>query len=353
MTAQLQPTPLFPDPTEVARRNVASLVRAVIASATGKLQNRGDERAILKQKWPDDLAAPLILRASSAPHSLTNTSTLAASIVADVIATLAPKSASATLLQSGLQLSFDRYATIYVPSVQAFSTQSAFVGEGAPIPIHDFTAAAASLVPRKIATGVVLTREMVESSNAEAIVTDVLMRSIGLRLDAVLFVAADTIRPAGLRAGISALTAAAGTAPDEVMVGDLTNIGGAVSVLGADPIFIVAPPRAISINRRARREFPYTVLASPALAAGDVIAISPVGLASVVADMPRIETSRAGTLHMEDATPLPIVSGSPGTVASPARELWQTDAVSLRVIFNGDWCVRDPRAVAWTTASAW
>ena len=119
MNERLQPTPLIPDPTVVARRNVASLVRAVIALAIGKLENRGDEGRILKQKWPDDQIAPLILRAATAPATITNTPALAATIVADVIATIGPQSAGAKLLRSGLQLTFDRYATISVPSVQA------------------------------------------------------------------------------------------------------------------------------------------------------------------------------------------------------------------------------------------
>ena len=355
MNERLQPTPLIPDPTVVASRNVASLVRAVIALAIGKLENRGDEGRILRQKWPDDQIAPLILRAATAPATITNTPALAATIVADVIATIGPQSAGAKPLRSGLQLTFDRYATISIPSVQAQASQASFVGEGVPTPIHNLATAAAALVPRKIGTGVVLTRETLESSNSQAIVTDVLMRSVALALDSALFdaVAADAIRPAGLRAGIAALTAVASAVPDDAMIADLTATGGAVSALGADPIFIVAPPRAIEIQLRARREFPYQVLLSPALAAGDVIAVSPIGLASVLATIPRIETRKAGTLHLEDTAPLPISSGSPGTVASPTRELWQTDCVAITIGFDVDWCKRDPRACAWTTATAW
>jgi hypothetical protein len=157
-----------------------------------------------------------------------------------------------------------------------------------------------------------------------------------------------------LRNGISALTGAAATVPDDAMIEDLANIGGAVSVLGADPIFIAAPPRAIEIQLRARRSpFPYTVLPSAAIAPADVLAVSPVGLASVLGTVPRIETKKAGTLHMEDTSPLQIASGSPGTVSSPTRDLWQTDCVSITITFDVDFCLRDSRACAWTTATAW
>jgi hypothetical protein len=336
-------------------RNVAALARVCIAQAVAKLENRGDENRILKNRWPEDSIAPLILRAASSPATITNTPALAATIVADVIATLGPQSAGARLLQAGLQLTFDRFATVNVPALLAQSTLAAFVGETAPIAVHNLATKASALVPRKIATGVVLTREMVESSNSEALVTDALLRSVGFALDAALFdsTAGDAIRPAGLRAGIAALPASTLTVPDDAMIADLTNTGGAVAALGGDPIFVVALASAITIKLRARREFPYTVLGSPALAAGDVIAIAPIGLASAVAAMPQIETAKAGTLHMEDSAPLQIASGSPGTVAAPTRSLWQTDCVVITISFDVDWCLRDARAVASTTTSAW
>ena len=56
----------------------------------------------------------------------------------------------------------------------------------------------AEMVPRKLATIVTLTSEMLVGSNAEALVTDLLARSVGLALDSALFdfAAADLVRPA-------------------------------------------------------------------------------------------------------------------------------------------------------------
>ena len=268
----MRPIPLRADPAALVLRNVTALARVCIAKAVAKLESRGDERAILKDRWPDDSVAPLILRAASAPDTITNMPALAASIVSDIVSTLGPASAGARLLQAGLQLTFDRYAQINIPALQAISTQALFVGEGSPIPVHDLVSTSSALVPRKLATIVALSREMVETSNAEALVTDALLRSVGLALDAVLFdaTAGDAIRPAGLRAGIAALTATASPAgPDDAMIEDLTNVGGAVSVLGADPIFIVAPPRAIEIQLRARRSpYPYVGAAERSVGGG-------------------------------------------------------------------------------------
>ena len=99
---------------------------------------------------------------------------------------------------------------------------------------------------------------------------------------------------------------------------------------------------------------PYAVFASPALAANDLIAIACNGLASAVDAVPEVEASRVSTLHMEDATPLPIgTPGSPNTIAAPTRSLWQTDTVGLKIRFNADWALRDSRALAWTAVTGW
>ena len=81
MTEQLRPISLRADYGAVARRNVNALVRVCIVKAIARLDRRQDERAILKQRWPDDPTAMLILRASTSPTSLSSAPALAASIV--------------------------------------------------------------------------------------------------------------------------------------------------------------------------------------------------------------------------------------------------------------------------------
>jgi hypothetical protein len=55
------------------------------------------------------------------------------------------------------------------------------------VPVHGLTATGALLEPRKLAVIVALTAEMIAGSNAEALVTDALTRSVGLAIDAELF----------------------------------------------------------------------------------------------------------------------------------------------------------------------
>ena len=201
-----RPIPLRADPGALVARNVTAVARVAIAKAVARTERRSDDMAILKERFPDDPLAPLVLRAASQPSMLATDTALGRSVVADLIATIGPVGAGARLLQSGLQLVFENDSTIYVPGLEATANAVSFVQEGAPIPVHSLVSKSVALVPRKLATIVTLTSEMLVGSNAEALVTDALTRSVGLALDSALFdsAAADLVRPAGLRHGITA-----------------------------------------------------------------------------------------------------------------------------------------------------
>jgi hypothetical protein len=271
--------------------SVTSLARAIIAKASGKIERRDDIPTILRDRWPDDPTAPLVLRAASTPATLTNTTALGRSIVADLIATIGPVGAGAQLLQSGLRFVFDSAATIYVPALEASASEVSFVQESTPIPVHDLVSTSVALVPRKLATIATLTSEMLASSNAEAFVTAALTQSVGLALDAALFdsAPADAVRPAGLRHGIAAIPASTITDAHAAMLNDMVALAGAVSVIGSPIVFVASPPRAVAMNLWSYNTLPFFVFASPALAANDLIAIAANGLASAVDKMPEIE----------------------------------------------------------------
>jgi hypothetical protein len=349
----MRPIPLRPDPAALVARNVTALSRAVIAKAAAKIERRSDDATILRSRWPDDPIAPLVLRAASPPLTLATDTALAPSVIADLIATLGPIGAGARLLQAGLQLVFDSVSEVYVPAFEASADKVAFVPEGAPVPVRGLTATGVLLEPRKVAAIVALTAEMIAGSNAEALVTDALTRSVGLAIDAALFddVPGDDVRPAGLRYGIVATAASASTDPDQAMIDDLSALGGAVSAIGGPIMVVASPERAVAISLRARRALPFAVLGSPAVAADDLIAVSGNGLVSAIDAMPEIEASRMATVHMND-TPAPIVAAG-GDVAAPTRSLWQTDTIGIKLRFGASWALRDPRALAWLTTTAW
>jgi HK97 family phage major capsid protein len=99
-----------------------------------------------------------------------------------------------------------------------------FVAEGTPIPVQIApTSAGPSLVPHKLAVLTSLTGEMLRSTNVETMVRQVLIEATGPAVDRVLFSAnaAGTDRPAGLLAGITALTPAAAGEKAQAIVDDL------------------------------------------------------------------------------------------------------------------------------------
>ncbi|MFY9830968.1 MAG: hypothetical protein WAK69_20700 [Rhodoplanes sp.] len=324
-----------------------------IAKAVAGTERRSDDMAILKERFPDDPIAPLVLRAASQPAMLATDTALGRSVVADLIATIGPGGAGTRVLQSGLQLTFDSAGAIYVPGLEATADKVSFVREGAPIPVHGFSATGALLEPRKLAVITALSAEMIAGSNAEALVTDALTRATSLAIDAALFddVASDEVRPAGLRYAIAASAASASTDPDEAMIADLSALAATVSVIGGPIMFVTAPGRAAVISLRAQRELPFPVLGSPAVAPDDVIAIATQGIASATDAIPEISSSRMATVHM-DTAPLPIADGA-GTLAAPTRSLWQSNAIGIKLTFGASWALRDPRALAWMTVSEW
>ena len=63
------------------------------------------------------------------------------------------------------------------------------------------------------------------------------------------------------------------------------------------------------------------------------------------------QVSAEALIHMSDS-PAEIVSDAPST-ADPMRSMWQTATLSIRLIVEMDWALRDPRAVAMADGIAW
>ena len=84
-----------------------------------------------------------------------------------------------------------------------------------------------------------------------------------------------------------------------------------------------------------------------------MILIDAADFVTMQGDSMRFEISDQATLHMEDTTPLDLVSGSPGTVASPQRSLFQTDSLALRMILPMNWGIRRAGTLAWVQNVTW
>lgn len=306
--------------------------------------------------WPHDrVTQEIVQRAASAP-AMTSVAgwaaELAQRVVTDALEVLGPMSAGIQLLQQGLVLTLDHYGSISAPGFVAGVGSAGFVAEGQPIPVRQLVATPATLLPYKLCDIAVLTREMIESSNAEACIGSALARSQGLALDAVLFDAnaATAARPAGLRNGISALTPSNASDMQTAVIEDIAALfNAAATVGGPGPYVLVASPgRAMSMRIRMTRyganaeQLTVGIVVGTPAVGNDVLVVAAQALVSAFGLEPEIEAANAAALHMSD-TPLAV-----GT-AAPAKSMFQTDSVALKVRWPMTWALRDSRGVAWLT----
>jgi hypothetical protein len=323
--------------------------RKLAARVLGQL-NQCSAVEIAEQRWPDDRALAAVLKATSAPAMTTVTGWAKelAQTRTPALDALGAASTAVEVLKQCLVLNFDGAGAINVPALVAAASNSSFVAEGDPIPVRQLAAAPSQIVPKKVATIAVLSREMMESSNAESLISDTLIRSSALAIDAAFFdnAAATTARPAGIRNGISTTTASNNADPFAAFLEDIGALVNSVSVVGSKgPFIIVANAgRAVTIALRYVSEADMVIPVAAAGVGNDIIVIAPQAIAAAFSSDPDVEVAKAGTLVMDSGPTVPV-AGTTG----PERGLYQTDTIALKVRWPISWVVRDTRGVAWTT----
>lgn len=312
---------------------------------------------VIARKWSDDQATQWLMRAATVPTSLANAPALVHTLLPDFIAALAAESAAARLFQESIKLSFGGAGQITVPSLVGNPNYAAFVGAGDPIPVVQGFSPLVTLTPKKLASIVVFTTEMVRSSNIEALMKDALLRSTALALDSYLFddQPEDTARPVGIRNGLTPLAASSAPNALDALLSDIETLHSALDAVTAEPppIFIMSPAKAQVSKVRTIGTLD-NVFGSYALhGSNDVIAVAQKVLAVATDAVPQISSQRGSvTVHAEDTTPLPLVANN-GTVATPARSMWQADCVAIKVRWPMTWALRSSGGVAWLTATNW
>ena len=288
--------PMWPNAGDV-------IVRAATAALLGHRRNR-DPIMFASKAWSRDSAVGEILKAATSPATLTSASALTQSAVADFIGSLGAASAAAAVLDRAVKVSFDSYVSILVPGIVSDASNCAFVGEGQPIPVRAQNVGGVRLDPKKLMALITFTNEVLERStpDVENLVRVALTESVGLALDSYLFdaTAGDTVRPAGLRYGISALTASAATNPADAMRADVAALVGSVGSVGGNaPVLLVAGARnAAALRLMLVGPSPgFEVLTSGAVADGIVIAIAPSAVAHAVDPVPEFVSSREVLIH--------------------------------------------------------
>jgi hypothetical protein len=320
-------------------------------------------QAVVEQHWPDDDVVPTLARAATLPAMSTSpgwAAELAGSSVADFIASMGPQSAGAALLSQGLQFQFGTSSLITVPGMLADAANTSFAKQGDPIPVRQLAVTGpAILTPRKLATIAIFSREIFEHSipSIESTVGAVLRESVQLKLDSVLLdaTAGDDTRPAGLRNGIGASATSSNVDLREAMYEDIdTVIAVVATVAGNSPIILAASParaRRMKLRLASVIDPGFTIMGSAAVGATDLIAIASNGIVSATDPTPRVSASTQAA-HVLDTAPGQLVVGA-STASGPAQSSWQTDGISLRVIFECSWALRSTNALAWITAATW
>ena len=304
--------------------------------------------------WGDDVTE-LLLRGASKPASRTDptwAAPLAVTAVGDFIASLAPLSAGAKLLDAAVRVTLDGVDKVNLPGRLAAlnAADVAWVSELGAIPIHSFVVGDVALGPmHKLAVITVATRELFDSSAAEVIFRQLLRENAAISLDAALFsnAAATADRPAGLLDGVAALTGTAGGG-DGAMLDDLTMLAGAIGTVASGLAYIAHPNQANAIKLRRGALFPADVPVWPTLgvAPGVVIAIDGNALASGFGPEPEFSVSNEAMLQTETA---------PGAdpMAGPTSSLFQIAAIAMKLKLRCAWAWRVAGAVAWVQGAKW
>ena len=366
--------PRISDLTKTIRENRTrasgqSLVRAVTADLM-RFATRGMPLSIgeVLEHFPAEQRREieLLTRADASPATTTTAgwaSTLMQTAVADFLLNLGPSSAASTLLRRCLTFNFDRSASILIPDVISDANSATFVGEGAPIPVRNFSfGSGVTLKPRKFATITPFTREALSYTvgNVERYVRVVLSESVGLALDAKMFSTAAEVAgvsPAGLLLNLVGLTPSAVTPLGDALMDDVSDLVAAVApVSGNAPVFLIAAPKqAASLRLRLGVNSSYEVFASAALSAGTVLAVASNCVACVIDNTLSFDVSDSAVLVMTDAAGSEMVAATGGVsvAADPQRSLFQTDSVALRMRFGVTWALRNATGLAFMNSVTW
>lgn len=371
-------------PATVAKRHEPKdlILRSAVIRVLSHVEKR-PAFEILKERYGEDdqikAVFEAVSKAATAPATTTTTgwaAELVQTATIDFLETLLPDSVYPKLRDLGGRFTFGRNGVIALPARSSTPTVAgSFVAQGSPIPVRQAAFTSTTLTPKKMAVITTFTREIAEHSTPaiEGVLRSAIQEDTAVAIDTVLLdaVAASTIRPAGLKNGVTGLTATAGGG-FAAFVGDIKQLAAAlISTSNGNlraPVFIMSPVQALSISLLQNNggDFPfatitsggtlqgYPVIQSATVPAGTVFMVDAADFFTATGDEPRFDVSDQATLHMEDTTPLAIgTAGTPTVVAAPVRSMFQTDTLALRMILDMNWAMRRTGTIAWVSSVTW
>lgn len=358
------------------------IIRSAVVQVLARIEGRSALDVLTARYGEDDSIKTMLdvtMRSATAPAT-TTTSGWAAELVQtatlDFIDTLIAKSVYPVLRDLGGRFTFGRNGVVSIPARSATpSVAGSFVGQGAPIPVRQAGFTASTLTPKKMAVITTFTREIAEKStpDIEQVLRTAIQEDTGVAIDTVLLDAnaATTIRPAGLRNGVTGIPATAGGG-FAALVSDLKGLVAALIVSSGgnirQPVWVMNPVQALSISltQNGAGDFPfaadlrngtllgYPVAQSATVPNGTVALVDAADFFTATGDEPRFEVSDQAVLHMEDTAPTQLSStGTPNVVAAPIRSMFQTDSLALRMIMDLNWAMRRTGMVAFVASVTW
>jgi len=349
------------------------LVRAMVVQGVAAFGSGGKSiDKVLDERYPGHEATAIISKADQTIGT-TGVSGWASELVQTVnqgfLQALVGKSVYPELRNRGVGLTFDNAGTIKLPRRTAGGAGGGFVAEGSPIRVGRVTTAAAELTPKKMGVIVPFSRELAKRSTPaiEAIVRQGIIDDTAAVLDAALLdaTAISSARPAGLLNGVSATAVGYGGGDHVAVKADFKALlAPFIAANAADNITVIMnPAQALAI---AMMDGPdnnagwfagisgrVNIVESTYATAGRLIAIRNSDFYTATGDAPEFDINETATVHMEDTTPLEIVSGTGPTTADPVRSFYQTATVGVRMLMDVSWVMGRPSMVAWINGTSY
>ncbi len=347
------------------------LVRAATVKSISLLSGRSVDK-VLDEAYPGSEAVSFIAKADQTIGTTTVSgwaSELLSTMNSGFLQALVGRSIYPELRARGIAVPIDGAAQINLPRRTGATAGGGWVAEGSPIRVAKLTTAAASLVPKKMGVIVAYSDELNDRSipQVEALVRRGILEDTAATLDSALLdaTAVSTARPAGLLNGVSAVASGYGGGDHEAVKADFKALlAPFMTANAADGITVIMHPSqglAIAMmdgptnnamwfgDIRAR----VNIIESTYATAGRIIAIRNSDFATAIGDAPRFDLSQQATLHMEDTTPLEIVSGTGPTTADPVRSLFQTASTAIRMILPVSWTMARTGVVQWIDGTSY
>lgn len=361
-------------PLGAAQREVSGLdllVRAAVVRGVSHFGNKPVEQ-VLQERYPGHEATAIMTRADQTIGTTTVAgwaSEIVQTAYADFLQALVGKSIYPVLRDRGIGLSFDGVGTVSIPSRTAGGAGGGFVAEGSPIRVGRITTAATTMTAKKMGVIVPFSRELAKRSTPaiEALVRQAILEDTAAILDAALLdaTAASTARPAGLLNGVSAAASGYGGGDWQAVVEDFKALMAPfVAANAADNITVVMnPTQALAISLMAGGDGKFgwfsevekrvTIVESTYATANRLVALRNSDFATALGDAPEFDVSEQATVHMEDTTPLEIVSGTGPTTADPVRSFFQTATIGVRMLMDVSWKMRRSGMVQWIDGTSY